>query len=247
MPIHCAAFDGLDTLHICFGVSALRPLLGIAGVDPVRKVKRADLLSNLPAQSDEIEADVSGLKVIQAANDRINQINVTATSMVLTAFVSVIMACTASLQFTNASFVQLPMLQLTSASPSINLLSSIAAYIPAPTRALYGSSKAAQLLLFQSVGIEADSQSKANCTPKRAKVRFHATTPATIFSNFRNSAVDGSVESSQAQDDTWQGKSDALTPSYVASECIFAVDRLKEGVQEMPAKYWLARRLTPYL
>jgi short-subunit dehydrogenase len=141
------------------------------------------------------------------------------------------------------------MLQLTSASPSINLLSSIAAYIPAPTRALYGSSKAAQLLLFQSVGIEADSQSKAECTPKRAKVRFHATLPATIFSDFRNSAVDGSVESSQAKDDTWQQgkKTDALTPEYVASKCIFAVDRLKEGVQEMPAKYWLARRVAPYL
>ena len=54
----------------------------------MRKIKRADLLSNLPAQSDEIEADVSGLEVIHAANERINEINVTATSMVLTAFVS---------------------------------------------------------------------------------------------------------------------------------------------------------------
>jgi hypothetical protein len=54
----------------------------------MRKVKRADLLSNLPAQTDEIEADISGLEVVHAANERINEINVTATSMVLTAFVS---------------------------------------------------------------------------------------------------------------------------------------------------------------
>lgn len=54
----------------------------------MRKIKRADLLSNLPPQSDEIEADVNGLDVVHAANERINEINVTATSMVLTAFVS---------------------------------------------------------------------------------------------------------------------------------------------------------------
>lgn len=138
------------------------------------------------------------------------------------------------------------MLQTTSPSPGINLLSSMAAYIPAPTRPLYGSSKAAQLILFQAVGIEAASQARADST--RNLVRFHATVPATIFSDFRNSAIDGSVESSQAEDDTWKGgKTDALTTQYVAERCIFAVDRLWQGVEEMPGKYWLARRLYPTL
>jgi NAD(P)-dependent dehydrogenase (short-subunit alcohol dehydrogenase family) len=203
-------------------------------VDPIRKIKRADLLPDLAPPSSDVEADVNGLRIVQEAHQRIDQVNVVATSMVLTAF--------------------LPMLQLTSPSPSINLLSSTAAYIPAPTRPLYGSSKAAQLILFQSVGIEAASQAKASTTPKRNKVNFHAVVPGTILSDFRQSAVDGSVESSGAIDDTWKddGKGnksggDGLTTSYVADRCIWAVDRFQEGVDELPTKYWLARRLLPFL
>lgn len=142
------------------------------------------------------------------------------------------------------------MLQTTSPSPSINLLSSIAAYIPAPTRPLYGSSKAAQLIAFQSVGIEAASQAKAATVPQRAKVIFHATLPGTILSDFRKSAVDGSVQSSGAIDDSWSDKgkkSDGLSTLHVAERCIYAVDRYMEGVEELPGKYWLARRLLPSL
>lgn len=82
------AFDGIDTVHICFGVSALRPLLGIAGIDPIRKIARADLLPNLAPPSSKTEVDVNGLKVIQEAHKRIDQINIAATSLVLTTFVS---------------------------------------------------------------------------------------------------------------------------------------------------------------
>ncbi|UZJ56578.1 hypothetical protein CBS101457_005898 [Exobasidium rhododendri] len=224
------AFGGIDTLHICFGVSALRPLLGIAGIDPIRSTARAELLPNLTPQSSKIEADVNGLLVVQEAHQQINNVNVVATSLVLTTF--------------------LPMLQTTSLAPSINLLSSISAYIPAPTRPLYGSSKAAQLICFQSVGIEAASQAASStASPKRAKVTFHATLPGTILSDFRKSAVDGSVESSGAIDDSWKGKGkgDGLTTSHVAAKCIHAVDRYLEGVEELPAKYWLARRLLPTL
>jgi hypothetical protein len=106
------------------------------------------------------------------------------------------------------------------------------------------------LILFQSVGIEAASQAKSSSTtPKRAKVTFHATLPGTIQSDFRKSAVDGSVESSGAIDGSWssKGASDALTTLHVAERCILAVDRYSEGVEEMPAKYWAARRLLPSL
>lgn len=111
------------------------------------------------------------------------------------------------------------------------------------------------MILFQAVGIEAAAQAQTRTFPKRAKVHFHATIPATILSDFRNSAVDGSVESSGAIDDTWSqkadggegSKGDGLTTSYVAERCIFAVDRFKTGVEEMPAKYYFARRVYPFL
>lgn len=245
------AYKGVDTLHICFGVSALRPLLGIAGVDPVRPMPRAELgqaqsldttasrvpLSGKQQGLGELEADLDGLKVVEAAHRRIDEVNAVATSVVLTAF--------------------LPMMQTTSPSPSIHLLSSAAAVFPAPTRALYCASKAAQLAVFQSVAIEAASQAKLARKPgslqQRAHVRFYASLPGTILSDFRASAVDGSPAASAAFDGSWDAakggkakKSDALQPTDVADRSILALDRYVEGAEEMPAKYWLARKVQPF-
>ncbi|KAK6073833.1 short-chain dehydrogenase reductase sdr [Seiridium cupressi] len=72
----------------------------------------------------------------------------------------------------------IPMLTRTSSSPSILLVSSVAAIIPAPTRALYAATKASSLLLFQSLAIE------------HPKIAFTFILPATIEGNFRASAVD---------------------------------------------------------
>lgn len=230
------AFEGIDTIHICFGVSALRPLLGIAGVDPIRPMKRADLLPNLSSNpnTNAAEADLDGLLVTQEATRRINEVNVTGTSIVLAAF--------------------LPFLQMTSPSPSIHLLSSAAAVIPAPTRPLYGASKAAQLILFQATAIEAAAQArharKQGSLQKRAHVRFYASVPGTIQSNFRASAVDGSPDEISAFDSSWNikqgGKSDAILPKDLAQHVILAVDQYKEGTEEMPFKYWAARRAFPF-
>ncbi|PWN38413.1 NAD(P)-binding protein [Meira miltonrushii] len=230
------AFEGIDTVHICFGVSALRPLLGIPGVDPIRPMKRADLLPNLPQSSktNAAEADVAGILVTQEATRRINEVNITGTSMVLSAF--------------------LPFLQMTSPSPSIHLLSSAAAVIPAPTRPLYGASKAAQLILFQATAIEAAAQAKHSrkegSLQKRAHVRFYASVPGTILSNFRASAVDGSPDEISAFDSSWNvkggGKSDAILPKHLAQHVILAVDQYKEGTDEIPFKYWAARRAFPF-
>lgn len=230
------AFEGIDTVHICFGVSALRPLLGIAGVDPIRPMKRANLLSNLPQSSSNnaAEADIAGILVTQEATRRINEVNVTGTSMVLAAL--------------------LPFLQMTSPSPSIHLLSSAAAVIPAPTRPLYGASKAAQLILFQATAIEAAAQAKharkEGSLQKRAHVRFYASVPGTILSDFRASAVDGSPDEISAFDSSWNvkgsGKSDAILPKDLAQHVILAVDQYKEGTDEIPFKYWAARRAFPF-
>lgn len=65
----------------------MRPLLGIAGIDPVRKIKRADLLPGLSTQKSKIEADVDTIRVVQEAHRRIDDINVISTSMLLATFV----------------------------------------------------------------------------------------------------------------------------------------------------------------
>lgn len=254
-------FKGLDTVHICFGLSALRPLLGIAGIDPIRKTEIAQLAGFQPPSSslssstsaskrkkrDALETDAAGLETVGESIRRINEVNVTATGLVLTAL--------------------LPVLQTTSPAPAIHLLSSMASCLPAPTRSLYGASKAAQLMLFQSTGLESDSQAKAssqNAPPgsiRRNRVRFFATLPGTILSDFRSSAVDGSPESSNAMDSTWangtgaggatSGKKaaggDGLTCAEVAETSILGLDRFKEGLQEMPSKYYAARRVYPFL
>ncbi|KAF8610768.1 NAD(P)-binding protein [Ceratobasidium sp. AG-I] len=73
----------------------------------------------------------------------------------------------------------IPLLESTSQRPAIALISSLAAVVPAPTRALYCSTKSASLLLFQSLSIEHPS------------IRFTNIIPATIEGDFRASAVDG--------------------------------------------------------
>ncbi|KDN41923.1 hypothetical protein RSAG8_07140, partial [Rhizoctonia solani AG-8 WAC10335] len=48
----------------------------------------------------------------------------------------------------------IPLLESSSKKPAIALISSLAAVVPAPTRAIYCSTKSAGLLLFQSLAIE---------------------------------------------------------------------------------------------
>ncbi|KAJ3930722.1 MAG: hypothetical protein NXY57DRAFT_1010745 [Lentinula lateritia] len=48
----------------------------------------------------------------------------------------------------------IPILKRTSKSPSVLLISSVGAVIPAPSRTLYGSTKSASLLLYQALAIE---------------------------------------------------------------------------------------------
>ncbi|KAJ7591475.1 hypothetical protein C8J56DRAFT_1014096 [Mycena floridula] len=100
----------------------------------------------------------------------------------------------------------IPFMTVTSKSPSILLVSSVGAIIPAPTRALYGSSKAASLGLYQALAIEHPS------------ISWSFVLPATVEGNFRASAVDkGPVR--EADPNTHGLKSAA-----VARRCIQAVD-----------------------
>lgn len=108
------------------------------------------------------------------------------------------------------------MLERTSPSPSILLVSSVAALVPAPTRALYAATKAASLLLYQALAIE------------HRHVAFTFMIPGTIEGSFRASAVDaGPVHEA---DPNKQG----LKTEWVAQRCIAAVDDGEKGSVIVP-------------
>ncbi|EPQ61266.1 NAD P-binding protein [Gloeophyllum trabeum ATCC 11539] len=176
---------GLDTLIVAAGVSALKPLLEVAGVEKKGK-------TFTPPAADEV-----GLQ---------KTVEVTAAAMKgnyigpLVAAVSLI-----------------PLLSTTSPSPSILLLSSLASVIPAPTRTLYGSTKSASLMLYQSLSIEHPS------------IHFSFVLPSTVEGNFRASAVDGG-EAREADPNTT-----GLKREVVARRCVKAVDE-GDGMVFLP---WL--------
>lgn len=118
------------------------------------------------------------------------------------------------------------MLERTSVSPSILIVSSMAALVPAPTRALYAATKASSLLLYQSLAIE------------HCKIAFTFVLPATIQGDFRASAVDaGPVREANPN-------KKGLKTDYVAARCVDAVDRRVRGNVIMPR---LPYALAPHL
>ncbi|KAI1372488.1 NAD(P)-binding protein [Hypoxylon crocopeplum] len=192
-----AEWDGLDSLHVCAGVSAVQPVMSLAGVNP----------------REDIDASATGLQNAVDVVARATQGNVYG-------------------PFTTAvTFI--PMLARTSTSPSILLVSSVAAVVPAPTRALYAATKASSLLLFQSLAIE------------HPKIAFTFMLPATIQGNFRASAVDADSDSNP--NPTAQGtgpNQHGLKSDYVAKRCIDAVDGQVRGNVVVP---WFPYALAHHL
>lgn len=117
-----------------------------------------------------------------------------------------------TIQFFIVYAFQIPLLTATSVSPSILLVSSLAALIPAPTRTLYASTKAASLVLYQALSIEHPS------------INFTFFTPSTVEGDFRASAVDsGPVRESDPN-------KHGLKREDVAMRCIEAVDTYEKTV-----------------
>jgi short-subunit dehydrogenase len=85
--------------------------------------------------------------------------------------------------------------------------------MPAPTRSLYCASKAASLLLYQSLIVE------------HPQIQFSIVIPGTVAGNFRVSSIDRGTELDVAEE-----KKGGLTPNQVASECVSAVDKRKKYV-----------------
>src|SRR5258706_579940 len=119
--------------------------------------------------------------------------------------------------FTHAGTVQIPMLESTSPSPSICQISSIASIIPAPTRSIYGSTKAASFILYRSLSIE------------HPRIGFSIVCPATVEGDFRGSAVDSG--------DVRESLKGALKAEFVARECEKAVN-VGTKLAFMPREYW---------
>lgn len=121
--------------------------------------------------------------------------------------------------------LQIPFMRSTSISPSVLLISSLGATIPAPTRAIYGSSKAAAYLFYQALSIENPS------------VNFSHVLPSTIEGNFRASAVDGGLV--READPNQSG----LKREAVAKRCIRAIDA-REKIVFVPAFFRFAQLLS---
>lgn len=121
------------------------------------------------------------------------------------------------------------MLERTSPSPSILLVSSVAALVPAPTRALYAATKAASLLLYQALAIE------------HRRVAFTFMIPATIEGDFRASAVDGGPV--REAEPNKQG----LKTEWVAERCLVAVDGGEKGNVVVPRVPYLFAQPLYYL
>ncbi|KAI2605283.1 NAD(P)-binding protein [Hypoxylon fragiforme] len=184
-------WGGLDTLYVCAGVSAVQPVMSLAGIGPGK---------------DE-DASASGIQNALDITARATQGNVYGPLVAAVAFI--------------------PMLTRTSAVPAVLLVSSVAAVVPAPTRALYAATKASSLLLFQSLAIE------------HPKVAFSFVLPATIEGNFRASAVDAGPEAREAEPNQHGLKLD-----YVANRCLEAVDRQVTGNVVVP---WFPYALAHHL
>jgi len=172
-------WNGLDTLVVAAGVSALQPLLAIAGVEVENKT----------------ELEMTTLEGIQ------NTVDVAAAAT-RGNYVGPLVAA--------VTFV--PLLSNTSKSPSIILVNSLASVIPAPTRTLYASTKAASLVLYQALSIE------------HPNIAFTFFMPATVEGDFRASAVDSGPV--RELDPNAHG----LKREDVARRCIDATDNGEKAV-----------------
>ncbi|KAI0019208.1 NAD(P)-binding protein [Xylariomycetidae sp. FL0641] len=197
-----AEWGGLDSLHVCAGVSAVQPFLALAGARP----------------GDDADADEAGIARALDVAARAARGNLYGPLVAAAAF--------------------LPLLARTSPAPAVLLVASVAAVLPAPTRAVYAATKAAALLLFQSLAIE------------NPRVAFAHVLPATLEGSFRASAVDADPKSREGEEKE-EGTEQEVTPStrglkldFVARKCMEAVDAQVRGNVVLP---WFPYALAHHL
>ncbi|KAJ6505798.1 hypothetical protein C8R47DRAFT_967631 [Mycena vitilis] len=111
-----------------------------------------------------------------------------------------------------AAVAFIPLLESRSPHPSILLVNSLASAIPAPTRTLYASTKAASLHLYQALAIE------------HPRIAFTHFLPSTVEGDFRASAVDGGKVREADPNKT------GLKREAVARRCITAIEGQEKNV-----------------
>ena len=110
--------------------------------------------------------------------------------------------------YVSDSSLQIPLLQFSSVSPSILLVSSLAACVPAPTRSVYAATKASSLLLYQSLSIE------------HPAITFSFVMPTRVEGSFRQTAIDRG----DGPDVYQETSKKSLSQETVAKRCIQAID-----------------------
>ncbi|TFY71659.1 hypothetical protein EVG20_g1349 [Dentipellis fragilis] len=127
-----------------------------------------------------------------------------------------------------SAVTMIPLLERSSV-PAILLISSLAAVIPAPTRAVYGSTKAASFVLFQALAIE------------HPHIIFSSVLPYTVEGDFRASAVDaGPVREADPNKHGLKREDVAARPNTLPSEHTSPVDfdGIVPAESEKPLRYW---------
>ncbi|KAJ7158046.1 hypothetical protein C8R43DRAFT_996671 [Mycena crocata] len=168
-------WGGIDTMIVAAGVSALLPLMEVAGAGP----------GNLENTGIQRIVDVAALAT------RGNYVG----------------PLVAAVTF-------IPLLQSSSPHPAILLVNSLASAIPAPTRTIYASTKAASLHLYQALAIE------------HPAIAFTNFLPSTIEGDFRASAVDGGAANVREADPNKTG----LKRDAVARRCVTAIEHAEKNV-----------------
>lgn len=207
---------GLDTLQVVFGVTSVMPVLGIANVDP------KDANSN-GEPSTRVDPTVEGLDAIANTVQSSCDVNVKGTAIVLGALI--------------------PVLQTTSIDPVIVGTGSVAGLIPAPTRAVYCATKAAQHFLLESVALECESQAGTPIpgTDKlRALVRFLIVAPGPIKNSFVKTYATDSTTG--PRDD----REKALDVNDIVRTTLRRVDANGTGILVLPPVAFVATILSKF-
>ncbi|EJU00874.1 NADP-binding protein [Dacryopinax primogenitus] len=160
------------------------------------------LMHNAGVQGSNEDASSEGLAHLQEIVRNVSEINYVAAALVAGTF--------------------FPMLERTSKLGAVMLISSSGALIPAPTRTIYGSTKAGALMLYQALAIE------------HPALHFSLICPGTVNTNFRASAPD--------EDDKPELEEKKLEPEEVAQRAIEAVDS-GERLVIMPFRHKLGHIL----
>ncbi|KIY47210.1 NAD(P)-binding protein [Fistulina hepatica ATCC 64428] len=197
-------WNGLDTLVVAAGVSATLPLLSIVGIDVSRDMQGDRRIFTPASISAQNVTHVAGVAEKALHSNYIGPLV--------------------------SAVTYIPLMSRTSAAPAIQLIASLGAVTPAPTRSIYGSTKAAALMLYQALSME------------HPDIEFSYILPATVEGDFRASAVD------RLSDDGLSSPSKGLKREYVAARCVRAVDCAEGSVfipgytRLAPILYWIFPR-----